>query len=185
MLAGKLSDEEMSKFDDLMKVIAEAAKRHEESELAGEDEEDDARKLNNAAANQEKEEGKMKAAMDAAIDRAVSARVNAEIGRAVSVATKKLQDNFAAVHDAEREVEPYVGKLAMSFDSAEAVRRAALDVIGVDHAGVHPSALSAILKAQPLPGQANLMPRRDAKSARDAEAALAAILPGLEPVRVL
>jgi hypothetical protein len=190
LLKGKLSDEEMAALGELLKQIGAATEHHERSEMAGQDEDREdqgAMRREGGRADDENEEDKLmnKAAMDAAINKAVSARVAREIGNAVAVATKKLQDNFSAIRDAEREVEPYVGKLAMSFDSAENVRRAALDVLGVDHADVHPSALSAILKAQPLPGHQPAPSRGSAKGYASADAELTKILGGLEPVRVL
>ena len=76
-----------------------------------------------------------KAAMDAAM-------------RATEAATIK---RMMAVRDAERAVKPYVGELAMSFDSADKVYRHALTAMGVDVKGVHASALPAILKMAPKP----------------------------------
>lgn len=181
-LRGKLSDEDMGKLGEILKSIGR-------SEMDGEDEdrEDEGamRREEGRAEDEEEDKEMKKAAMDAAIRKAVDQRVNREIGRAVAVATKQIKENLAAVRDAEREVEPYVGKLAMSFDSAESVRRAALDVLGVDHDGVHPSALSAILKAQPLPGGARPAPKAHRDSMASAEADFAKLVGGLEPVRVL
>ena len=189
ILKGKLSDEEMAAVGELLKAIGAATEAHERSEVVDEDEEreDEDRREEGRAEDEEEEHKPMnKAAMDAAIAKAVDARVNREIGRAVTVATKKLQDNFSAIREAEREIEPYVGKLAMSFDSAEGVRRAALDVLGVDHDGVHPSALSAILKAQPLPGGvAPAARKRSAETYVSADAELTKMLGGLEANRVL
>jgi 8-oxo-dGTP pyrophosphatase MutT (NUDIX family) len=77
-----------------------------------------------------------KAAMDAAM-------------RATEQATIKRMN---AVREAERAVKPYVGELAMSFDSAEGVYRKALEIMGVGEAKtIHASALPAILKMQPKP----------------------------------
>ncbi len=43
-------------------------------------------------------------------------------------------------------------RLALAQDSAEGVYRAALDMLGVNVAAIHPSAYRAILEAQPKPG---------------------------------
>lgn len=82
-----------------------------------------------------------KKAMDAAIKAATTA--------ATAAATAAQKE----IRDAERAVRPYVGDLAMAHDSAEAVYRAALDLLGVEGAAdIHASALPAILKMQPVPG---------------------------------
>jgi hypothetical protein len=91
-----------------------------------------------------------KAAMDAAI--------------AAGVADTVARMN--AIHEAERVVRPWIGELAMAQDSAEAVYRLALDSIGVKVDGVHPSALRAILEAQPRPDAAK--PKRMAQDAKGA-----------------
>jgi hypothetical protein len=56
------------------------------------------------------------------------------------------------IHAAERAVRPYVGELAMAHDSAEAVYRTALTVLGIKTDGVHPSAFPTILAMQPTAG---------------------------------
>jgi len=50
-------------------------------------------------------------------------------------------------------VRPWVGDLAMAHDSAEGVYRTALSALGVDTAGVHPSAYKVILERIPQPGK--------------------------------
>lgn len=174
-------EEEKKKEEAEDEEESDEEKRKKDEQRGAEDEEEDKDKD-----EKKKDEPTMtKSAMDAAIAKTVNARVTAEIDRAVSVATKKLQENFRAVRDAEIEVAPYVGKLAMSFDSAENVRRAALDVLGIDHDGVHPSALSAILKAQPLPGQVAQQHKSTAQRRRKAAEEFSAMFPDLPPNRVL
>lgn len=53
--------------------------------------------------------------------------------------------DFQALRAAEKDVHPLVGELP-AMDSAEAVYRAALDMIKVDHKGVHASALPALVR---------------------------------------
>ena len=89
-----------------------------------------------------------KAAMDAAM-------------KATEIATVKRMN---AVRDAERAVKPYVGELAMSFDSAAAVYRHALNAIGVDVKDVHSSALPAILKMAPKPSVRPELVAQDGKT---------------------
>lgn len=53
-----------------------------------------------------------------------------------------------ATEQAKRDVAPLVGQIVVAMDSAEAVYRFALDQKKVDHKGVHPTALSAIVAAE-------------------------------------
>ncbi|TPJ12168.1 hypothetical protein FJW04_23225 [Mesorhizobium sp. B2-7-3] len=82
------------------------------------------------------------------MDTAIAAAVSAAVDRA----KREAREESAQVRAAEEAVRPYIGKLAMAHDSADAVYRTALTSLGVNIDGVHPSALPAILKAQPLPG---------------------------------
>ena len=61
------------------------------------------------------------------------------IAKAVAAERKRSQ----ALATAQREVEPFVGEVAM--DSAEDVYRFALEQSGVDISGVHPSAFRAMV----------------------------------------
>jgi uncharacterized protein len=95
-----------------------------------------------------------KGAMDAAIAAAVKATEKSTIAR------------LNAIHEAHDVVAASAaGKIALACDSAEAVYKAGLDVLGIDVAGVHPSAYRAILVAQPKPGDA---PAKQARIATDA-----------------
>jgi len=72
---------------------------------------------------------------------------------AIKSATDAIKKNARAVREAERTVKPWTGDLAMAFDTAEDVYRAALKMVGVEGADkLHPDALLPILKAQPVPG---------------------------------
>jgi hypothetical protein len=57
-----------------------------------------------------------------------------------------------AIHDARKVVAPFVGELALAYDSAEAVYKAALKTLGIATKGIHPDAYRSILEAQPKPG---------------------------------
>ena len=59
---------------------------------------------------------------------------------------------LTAIRDAERDVRPWVGDIAIPQSSAEDVFRLALDTLKIDVKGVHPDALRPILMAQPKPG---------------------------------
>lgn len=95
-----------------------------------------------AAADEGDDDGKPKPIDQAAMDSAIKAAVAASDRR------------HADIRDALTEVKPFVGELAMSFDSGAAVRRHALKMLGVaDHANIHESALSSVLKVQAKPGR--------------------------------
>lgn len=98
-----------------------------------------------------------KAAMDAAIAAATKAAEASTIAR------------LNAIHEAHAVVTASAaGKIAIACDSAEAVYRAGLDVLGIDVTGVHPSAYRAILSAQPKPGDAPApRPAMDAAATAD------------------
>jgi 8-oxo-dGTP pyrophosphatase MutT (NUDIX family) len=85
-----------------------------------------------------------KPAMDAAIK--VAAAETAKKVRAEVIAEQN------AIRAAEIAVRPWVGNLAMAFDSAEQVYAKALEIQGVDVKGVHPSAYPALLNLCEKPG---------------------------------
>lgn len=123
---------------------ARDAKRAKDAEGAGE--------------KDEKEEPVSKSAMDAAIARAT---------RDTRAEVMRVQNE---VREAERAVRPYVGELAMAHDSAEAVYRTALSVLGVDSAGISEvKALRTILELQPKPGARREGARRVAMDAAAAK----------------
>src|SRR5262249_6347299 len=67
---------------------------------------------------------------------------------------KSERARFAGVREAERVVRPWIGDIAIAQDSAEAVYKLALDSLGKNVDGVHPSAYRAILEMLPKPGEA-------------------------------
>jgi len=75
-----------------------------------------------------------KSAMDAAI------KIARDGARAEALSA------FNAIRTAERDVAPIVGELAVAMDSAEAVYEFALTHLGIETAGVHPSAFPAMVK---------------------------------------
>lgn len=134
-------DEEDDDEDEKKKKKAEDDAEEEDKKKKAEDESEEEEKAKKKAEDAEKDEDKVdKKAMDAAITKA-KAEVRAE-----------MLKTAADIRTAEEAVRPYIGKLAMAHDSADAVYRTALTSLGVDITGVHPSALPAILKAQPVPG---------------------------------
>jgi hypothetical protein len=83
--------------------------------------------------------------------------MDAAIQAAVKNADKLAVDRMNAIFEARETVKPYVGQLAIAMDSAEAVYKAALDMLNVNTKDVHPSAYKAILLAQPKKDDGNRM----------------------------
>lgn len=110
------------------------------------------------------------------------AAMDAAISKAVKLAEVKVVARMRGTADAEEFVKPYVGKLALSFDSAEGVYKAALETLGVSVKGLHPSAFRAVLEVQPKPANS---PRIIATDSASKAALLDAQFPGLAAMRVI
>ena len=133
----KLDAEHLAK---VLKLAQDESEEEAEKKAEDEDEEDE-KDEKKAEDEEEEEEEDGKQAMDAAL---VRKEARAEVRR-----------EFQAIREAEALVRPLVGEIA-AMDSAEAIHRYALDKLAIDHAGVHPSALPALLKmaadkAKPAP----------------------------------
>lgn len=170
-LKGKLSDED----------CAEAMKM-----MAGDEEDDEEEK------KKRDEEAKKKAAEDAEEDekdkdkdKVTKGAMDEAIANAVKAATASAVKTQQAIREAERAVRPYVGELAIAFDSAEQVYRTALETLGVDVKDVHASALPTILGLQPKPGEQTRKVERavamDAASAKTFNE----MFPGADRIRTL
>jgi hypothetical protein len=95
----------------------------------------------------EEKDAKDKAARDrTAKDNEPKPITKAAMDAAIADAVAGSERKHAALRDAERAVEPLIGKLAMPQEGADAVYRLALDHAGVKHTGVHPSALPAMVE---------------------------------------
>ena len=116
-----------------------------------------------AAAADEKDDDKKDKAMDAAMVQArireatkgmvPKAAMDREIAAAKADAIRETTAHINGISDARRRVAPWVGELAMDFDSVEAVERKACDVLGIAHSGKHPDALMDIISAKPKAGE--------------------------------
>lgn len=120
-------------------ILSMAADEAAEEEKKAEDEEDEEAKKK--AAEDEEAEAAKKAAEDEEAEKMKGANDAAIEKRAED----KAMARFQAIRQAENDVRPLVGEL-VAMDSAEAVYRAALDQVGVDHKGVHASALPVLVK---------------------------------------
>lgn len=137
-LKGKLSEDDMKACDAMLDDDDGQEAMDETEEEKRKREEDEKRKAQDEEATKDMVDKK---AMDAAL---------LAHGKKVETATMA---RINAIHEAKEVVLPYVGKIAVAMDSAEAVYRTALESLGVDVADVKElPALKAILKAQPLPG---------------------------------
>jgi len=89
----------------------------------------------------------------------------AALDSSIAAAVKAERQTQRDIRDAERLVQPWVGQLNMSFDSAEQVYRQALKMLGVKADGIHASALKTILDMQPLPGAKRIAAKASAMDA--------------------
>lgn len=143
-LDGKLSDEDMAKVKSMCGKKDDAEDRRKKGIPAAPSAQDD---------KKDKPDMVNKTAMDAAI---AQARKDAA-SDAMKAAT--------AIREAERFVRPFVGEIAMACDSAEAVHRAALDIMKVKHEGKHPDALADLVEVHGQALKAKSEPRRFAQDA--------------------
>lgn len=145
MLRGKISDDDMSSVEGKLRGLKLAGDEDKPAEKPAEDAPPATPGTPAPPATSDTpaqdEDMVSKPAMDAAIKTAVA--------RAESAAVNRMR----GIADAEKAVQPWVGALAIAADSAETVYKTALETMGVDIAGVHPSAYRAILQAQPKPGE--------------------------------
>jgi len=137
-LKDKLSEDDMKACDDIMGEVDEGAMDESEED----DEENEAGGARLAAREKREKDDR---AMDSAIK--VAADTAAKRAAAETRATER------AIRQAEKDCAPFVGDLAMTFDSANDVYRHTLKLLGVEEADtIHESALPTILKMQPKPG---------------------------------
>ena len=142
-LAGKISPEDLSKLDELFSAQAAA----DEGGPEGETDEEKAARL----AAMGKDSGRRGRRIGKDAEPAMEPKdmiTKGAMDEAIKAAIVKTQDDAAALRAAERKVRPRVGEL-MGMDSAEAVFRHALKVVGVDAAKVPTEGLEALWDALP------------------------------------
>lgn len=150
MLRGKISDEDLAQVQAALSAPAAAPAAVDEPPEAAPAANDEPPQTANAANatpkdDTNKEPPMSKGAMDKAIKLAVdAARKDAE---------QSTITRLRGISAAEEEVKPYVGKI-VAQDSADAVYKAALEMLKIDVKDVHPSAYRHVLLAQPKPGDA-------------------------------
>lgn len=137
-LSGKLSDEDLEAVRGMLSSTDTTP-----APMAGDD-----------ADKGKDRDGKDKPAQDKAPDMSkfiTRAAMDAAIKRASDEAAAAANAHQVSLREAERFVRPWAGDLP-AMDSAEAYHRAACDVIGIDHRGVHASALPVLIQRSPKPG---------------------------------
>lgn len=180
MLRGKISDEDLAQVQAKLSAPAaggQATDDDEDDEPGAMDEPDQTAGAANANPKDEKNKDEVpmsKAAMDKAIKLACDATAR-------DVEAKTIA-RLRGISEAEEAVKPYVGKLAVAMDSAEAVYKSALEILKVDIKDVHPSAYKAILVAQPKPG-AEAKPRVAQDSAATVSTDFLEAFPGADRLR--
>lgn len=117
--------------------------------------EEDLKAVGDMLVGEEVEEGE---AMDEEEDDEPGAKMPEKKGEgAMDAKLKAIEQKTIArmrgIIEAEKAVRPYVGEV-VAQDSAEAVYKIALDMMGIKTDGIHPSAFRAILEAQPKPNAA-------------------------------
>jgi hypothetical protein len=139
MLRGKISDEDLAavaaKIKSILNPAADDAPPPDDDAPPG-DPADPGAAPANPFANPDMKD---KPAMDA-------------VNKIVATALENAKADARKAAEAREAVRPYVGAVNVALDSGEAIYRAALDILGVKTEGVHPTALPAILAAQPKPG---------------------------------
>ncbi|HEM3759887.1 TPA: DUF2213 domain-containing protein [Klebsiella quasipneumoniae] len=131
-------------------ALDEAEKKDEEENKTADDEDDDEKDKKKTADDEDDEEDKDKKKTaededDEEDDKVSKTAMDSAIRLAADSATKKAAENFRKIREAEQVVRPLIGDI-VAMDSAEDVYRTALEQIGVDITGVHPSAYPAMVK---------------------------------------
>jgi uncharacterized protein len=112
-------------------------------------------------------------AKDMVTQKAMDAAITSATEKTAAAVEKRLTEKYQGIREAEAEVQPWVGKLAIAHDSAEAIYRATLVALGEDQAIVKDLPLAAmrvILKRIPKPGerQAQVQDQNSRQPAMDA-----------------
>lgn len=135
-----------TKLAAVLKVAADEAMEDDDETADDEDETEEEKKAREAKEKKAADEEKDKKGADDEEDDKDDKKANdAAIRLAADNARASALNEFKAIREAEKAVQPLVGEVA-AMDSAEAVYRFALDAAGVDHKDVHASALPALVK---------------------------------------
>lgn len=174
--AGMLAaDADLSGLGVILATLANDEDDEPKAKVADDEDEDDEAKPKVADDNDDKDDKPSQAAMDAAIK------------LAADQARTEARKDAAALRQAEIEVRPLVGDLAMALDSAAAVYKFALEQSGVELTDVDPSAFRPLVQmavknksAAPAPKMAS-----DSQFNHGSSSAFDAAFPTASKVRVI
>lgn len=144
-IKGAVSAEDYKALDEFLN--AGKANDEEDDKKADDEEADEIAKKADDEADGEEDDDK---ASDAGITKAA---MDAAIATSVTSAVANERKNQADIREAERFIRPWLGDLAVAYDSAPDVYKAAIEANGHSVKGVHPSAYRAILEMIPKPGE--------------------------------
>lgn len=149
-LKSKMSEDDCATFDEMFKKASDKAMD------ADKDKDDDAPakdadKKDDPAEDADEDDKEKKVAKDADDDKVTKPAMDAAIGTAVKTTEKRMRDEQRAMRVAETEVRAKIGDFdVLAFDSAEAIYRHGLELLGVEEfETVAASALPVLLKHQP------------------------------------
>jgi hypothetical protein len=153
-------DEEEDDEDEFMKKKKAKDKKAKDAKRAKDEEDDEEEKKKKAEDKRAKDDDMGDdEECEKMTKKAMDEKIKAEVTKGMKIAHDEATRTQREIREAERKVRPYVGELAMAFDSAEQVYRAAIKMMpgispetrrAIDN--VHASALPLLLEQQPLPG---------------------------------
>lgn len=152
-LRGKISDEDLSEIEAMLKAapageVKPAAVDEPVQTEGGANADPKNGENKETLKGMDDKDGKEEPMDKKAMDKAIKVACDA----AAKDAEAKTIARLRGIAEAEQVVAPYVGKLT-AMDSADAVYKAALDIMKVDIKDVHPSAYKAVLTAHAKPGE--------------------------------
>lgn len=154
MLDGLAQDEEKKEACDESEEDDEEEKKKKDKKEEAEDEKDDD---DDEEEEKKKKEAKDKSAKDKKamdVTGITKEAMDAALTAMAKTTESRIHEQFKAIREAEQNVRPWIGEIAVPQATATAVYRLALDTLKIpDTANLHPDALWPILRAQPKPGE--------------------------------
>ena len=163
---------------------AKDKKAEDEEKEEKEKKEKEEKEAKDKKAKDEEKEKEEKAAKDKkGKDAEPEAMTKEDAKKAMDEAITGERQRQRDVREAERFVRAWIGDLAVAYDSAEDVYKAALESRGKSTKGIHPSAYRSILEMLPKPGTENRNSSRVAMDASNADS-FATMFPDAMKVKV-
>lgn len=153
-LKSKMSEDDCATFDEMFKKATDAAPAKDADKDKDDDDKpakDADKKDDETAEDADDDDKEKKVAKDADDDKVTKPAMDAAIGTAVKTTEKRMRAEQRAMRVAETEVRAKIGDFdVLAFDSAEAIYRHGLELLGVEEfETVAASALPVLLKHQP------------------------------------